>query len=320
VTQAQAGSAALKRIQYGTYGGPELMRLEAFELAAPGQGQVAVKVGFAAINPIDWKLRNGQMKIVTGNAFPRAMGFDFSGTVISIGPGVARFVPGDAVFGLARFKECGALGEAVIANETALARKPGNLSFEDAACLGTPGVTAWNGLADKAKLAAGQHVFINGCSGAVGEAAVQIARMHGAVISGSCSADTMERARAIGVQNVFDYRTTDLSRLSERFDVVYDTAATMSVGLGLALLRKGGVFLDLNPTPGKFIRAIFNRRLKPIVCTPRPDILDGLARAAEDGKLRIPVAEIVPLNEAIGLVTALEAGRKLRGKGLVAMA
>lgn len=128
----------MKRIQYNMYGGPELMRLDEFELAAPGQGQVAVKVKFAAINPIDWKLRNGQMKIVTGKAFPRAMGFDFAGTVTAVGPGVTRFVPGDAVFGLARFKESGALGEAVIANETALAIKPGNISFEDAACLGTP--------------------------------------------------------------------------------------------------------------------------------------------------------------------------------------
>lgn len=194
----------MKRIQYGMYGGPELMRLDEFELAAPGKGQVAVKVNFAAVNPIDWKLRNGQMKIVTGNAFPRAMGFDLSGTVISVGPGVTRFSPGDDVFGLARFKESGALGEAAIANETALARKPDNVSFEDTACLGTPGVTAWNGLVDKAKVAAGQHVFINGCTGAVGEAAVQIARMHGAVVSGSCSAGAMERARALGVQNVFD--------------------------------------------------------------------------------------------------------------------
>ena len=310
----------MNRIQYGMYGGPELMRLEEFKLAEPGQGQVAVKVKFAAINPIDWKLRNGQMKIVTGNGFPRAMGFDFSGTVISVGSGVTRFVPGDAVFGLARFKESGALGEAVVANETALAKKPGNTSFEDAACLGTPGVTAWNGLVDKAKLTAGQHVFINGCTGAVGEAAVQIARMRGAVVSGSCSAEAMERARALGVQTVFDYRSTDLSTLRERFDVVYDTAATMTTRLGLALLCEDGVFLDLNPTPGKFIRSIFSRQLKPIVCTPRPDILDGLAHAAEDGKFRMPIAEIVPLNKAIGLITALEAGRKLGGKGLVAMA
>lgn len=309
----------MKRIQYDKYGGPELMRLDAFELTMPGKGEVAVKVKFAAINPIDWKVRNGYLKMVTGKVFPRAMGSDFSGTVISVGPDVTRFKPSDAVFGLARIKESGALGHAVITNETFLAKKPDDVSFEDAACLGTPGVTAWNGLVDKAKLTAGKSVFVNGCAGAVGEAAVQIARMLGATVSGSCSAVAMERARSLGVQTVFDYRATDLSNISERFDVVYDTAATMTTAVGLNLLSKDGMFLDINPTPGKFIRSIFNRRLKPIVCTPRSDILDGLARAAKDGKLRLPVAEIVSLSEAIRLISALEAGRKLGGKGLVAM-
>jgi len=101
--------------------------------------------------------------------------------------------------------------------------------------------------------------------------------------------------------------------------VVYDTAGTMATAVGLGLLRDGGVFLDINPTPGKFIRAIFNRRLKPIVCTPRADILDALAHAAEERKLRLPVAEVVPLGGAIRLISELEAGRKLAGKGLVAM-
>lgn len=309
----------MQRIQYQKYGGPELMRLEDFELAAPGKGEVTVKVRFAAINPIDWKVRNGYLKMVTGKAFPRAMGSDFSGTVIAIGPSVTRVKPGDAVFGSARLKESGALGQAVATLESFIARKPDAMSFEDAACLGTPGVTAWNGIVDKANLKSGMHVLINGCTGAVGEAAVQIARMLGATVSGTCSTAAMPRAKAVGLRQVYDYRTTDLARLGDRFDVVYDTAGTIATAVGLGLLREGGVFLDINPTPGKFIRAIFNRRLKPIVCTPRADILDALARAAEERKLRLPVAEVVPLSGAIRLISELEAGRKLSGKGLVVM-
>lgn len=309
----------MKRIQYHQYGGPHLMRLEDFELAMPNKGEVAVRGKFAAINPIDWKLRAGSMKIVTGKTFPRAMGMDISGTVIAIGQGVARFKIGDPVFGLARFKESGALGQAVVTKEIFLAKKPETVSFEDAACLGTPGATAWNGLVDKAELKAGERVFINGCTGGVGEAAVQIALMRGATVSGSCSAGAMERARSLGVQTVFDYRTTDLSTIRERFDVVYDTAATMPIAVGTGLLREKGRFLDINPTPAKFVRAMFNRRLKVVVCTPRADILDNLARAAKDGKIRLPIAEIVPLTEAIQLITALEAGRRLGGKALVGM-
>ncbi|HKX44778.1 MAG TPA: NAD(P)-dependent alcohol dehydrogenase [Burkholderiaceae bacterium] len=309
----------MKRVQYPRYGGPQVMQLERFELAEPGNGEVAVKVRFAAINPIDWKVRNGNLKMVTGKTFPRAMGSDFSGTVISVGPGVTRFKPGDAVFGLARLKESGALAEAVVTSETFVARKPGAISFEDAACLGTPGVTAWNGLVDKARLKAGAHVFVNGCTGAVGEATVQLAQMMGARVSGSCSAAAMPRARALGVETVYDYRTTDMATMGARFDVVYDTAATMTTEVGLGLLRDGGVFLDIDPTPGKFIRSLFSRRLKPIVCMPRADILDGLARAAGDGKIRLPVAKTVPLGEAIRLLTELEQGHKLAGKGLVVM-
>src|SRR5437867_7493119 len=189
----------MKRIQYHKYGGPETMKLEDFELKKPGPGEVAVKVKFAAINPIDWKVRNGALKMVTGKTFPRAMGSDFSGTVIAVGVGVTRFKVGDAVFGLARIMDGGALGEAVIAPETFVARKPDSVSFEDAACLGTPGVTAWNGLVDRAALRAGQVVFVNGCAGAVGEATVQLARMLGASVAGSCSADAMQIAQSLGV-------------------------------------------------------------------------------------------------------------------------
>src|SRR6059036_2981424 len=136
----------MKRIQYYSYGGPETMKLEDFELKSPGTGEVAVKVKFAAVNPIDWKVRNGYLRIMTGRKFPRAMGSDFSGIVIGVGTGVTRFKVGDPVFGMAQIRDGGALGEAVIAPETFMAKKPDSLSFEDAACLATPGVTAWNGL------------------------------------------------------------------------------------------------------------------------------------------------------------------------------
>ena len=123
--------------------------------------------------------------------------------------------------------------------------------------------------------------------------------MLGASVAGSCSADAMQRAQTLGVDPVLDYRRTDLSTLSGRFDVVYDTAAVLPTRVGLGLTRKGGVFLDIDPTPMKFLRSILTRRLKPIICTARADILDGLARAAEQGKLRLPVAETVLLKEAI---------------------
>lgn len=309
----------MQRIQYHKYGGPEVMRLEDFTLDAPGKGEVSVAVRYAAINPIDWKMRDGMMKIMTGRSFPRGMGMDLSGVVTAIGKGVTRFKVGDAVFGLARFKQTGALGEATLAKETALAKKPDDLTFEDAACLGTPGVTAWNGLVDKARLKAGQHVFINGCAGAVGEAAVQIARLSGAHVSGSCSAGAMDRAHSLGMLKMYDYRVTDPAKIAEKFDVVFDAAATLSTAVGVGMLRKGGTFTTVEPTPIRFLRAIFDNRVRPIVATPRADLLDTLAHAARDKGFRLPIAQIVPLRDAIALIAALEGGQKLSGKAVVAI-
>lgn len=309
----------MQRIQYHEYGGPEVMRLEDFVLDAPGNGEVAVAVRYAAINPIDWKMRNGMMKIMTGRSFPRGMGMDMSGVVTAIGNGVTRFAVGDAVFGLARFRQTGALGEAVLAKDVALAKKPEGLSFEDAACLGTPGVTAWNGLIDKAKVKGGQSVFINGCAGAVGEAAVQIARLSGADVSGSCRAEAMERGRSLGMADVYDYRSTDPTKIAKKFDVVFDAAATLSTAAGIGMLTRGGTFTTVDPTPGRFLRAMVDRRVKPIVATPRADLLDTLAHAARDKGFRLPIARIVPLSDAIALIEAIEGGLKLRGKAVVAI-
>jgi NADPH:quinone reductase-like Zn-dependent oxidoreductase len=296
-----------------------MMRLEDFELPALAEGEVAVKVKFAGINPIDWKVRQGNLKMLMGKSFPRAMGSDFSGTVLAVGAGVTRLKPGDSVFGLSRLKESGRLGEALVTNESFVAGKPNELSFEQAACLSTAGVMAWIGLVDKAGLKAGQRVFVNGCTGSVGEAVVQLARMLGAKVSGSCGADSMRRAQDLNVFPIYDYRQTDLATIDGRFDVVYDTAGTMPVSSGLRLLEGNGVLLDIHATPGKFLRAFLNRKLKLFFCTSRPEILDGITAAAVDGKLCMTIGETVPLTESIRQVADLEKGRKINGKGLIAI-
>jgi NADPH:quinone reductase-like Zn-dependent oxidoreductase len=309
----------VKRIQYDRYGGPETMRLEDFELAAPGAGQVAVKVEFASIQPIDWKLRRGDLKILTGRSFPRGMGSDFSGTVLAVGAGVSRLKPGDAVFGVTRLKESGAFAEAVVTNETFVARKPPEISFEQAACLATAGVMAWMGLVDKAHLATGQRVFVNGCTGAVGEAVVQLARMLGASVAGTCAAEAIPRAQELGVDPIFDYRSTDVASIGDRFDVVYDTSGQLPVGVGLGLLTKTGALLDIHFSPAKLLRSLVNRRLKLFNCTPRPAILDGLGIAAAKGALRMSISKTAPLADASRLIAELENGRTINGKGLIAV-
>ncbi len=309
----------MKRIEYQRYGGPELMRLTDFTLAKPGPNQIAVQVRAASINPFDWKIRRGYLKMMTGRKFPRAMGMDFAGTVLSTGAGVARVKPGDEVFGLARLKESGSFAEALVTNQDFVARKPSEVSFEAAACLPTGAITAWIGLVDKAGVRRGQGVFINGCTGTVGQAAVQIATMLGAQVTGSCSGAMQSLAKEMGVTRVLDYRTMDLTQLERSFDVVLDTSGSLSLSAGMKLLKRGGVLLDIFPSPAKFLRSFFDKRLKVVICAATPHILEEIGKAAHAGKLSIAVGKTVRLDEAIGLITALEDGAKIGGKGLITM-
>ena len=129
---------------------------------------------------MDWKIRKGEMKMMTGRKFPRGLGHDFAGVVEAVGPNVTRFKVGDEVFGAPGLKESGTFAEALVTEEKTVFLKPQSLSFEEAAALPIVSATAWNALVDKAKLQAGQRVFITGCLGGVGRVAAQIARMRGA--------------------------------------------------------------------------------------------------------------------------------------------
>src|SRR5271156_5095030 len=189
----------MKRVQYHRYGGPEVLSVEEFALAAPGRGQIRIRIRAAAANPMDWKIRKGEMKVMTGRKFPRGLGHDFAGVVEAVGPNVTRFKVGDEVFGATGLKESGTFAEALVTADKTVFLKPQSLPFEEAAALPIVSATAWNALIDKAKLQAGQRVFITGCLGGVGRVAAQIAGMRGAEIAGSCSAARRDEALAWGV-------------------------------------------------------------------------------------------------------------------------
>ncbi|WP_225998305.1 alcohol dehydrogenase catalytic domain-containing protein [Myceligenerans pegani] len=169
----------MKRIPYHQYGGPEVLRLEDFEPARPGSGDVLILVRAAAANPMDRSIRSGAMKVVTGRKFPRGLGHDFAGVVQAVGGGVTRFVVGDRVLGGASIEMSGAFSKMVLATETGVVLKPADLSFEEAAAIPTVGLTAHQAVVRKGRLQPGQSVFINGCLDGVGRAGAQIALARG---------------------------------------------------------------------------------------------------------------------------------------------
>jgi NADPH:quinone reductase-like Zn-dependent oxidoreductase len=306
----------MKRIQYHRYGGPELMRLETAEVTAPGKGQVLVRVLAASVNAVDWRIRSGGFRLATGRRFPRGMGGDFAGVVEQTGSGVTRLKAGDPVFGGLLPRAAGAFAEWVIAEEKYLARKPAALSYSEAACLPTAGVTALQAVVDKGRLQAGQRVFITGCLGAVGRMAAEIALTLGASVAGSCRDTARDDALALGIGPVFGF-DFDPAPLEGTFDLVLDTARTLSVKAACSLLKPGGRFVDIHPSPAKFARSAFSRHYSVLFGVFKLTDFEELARAAADSRITVPVARTVPLTQAAGALTELEEKHTPKGGKLV---
>ncbi|TGX49120.1 NADP-dependent oxidoreductase [Sphingomonas gei] len=307
----------MRRVQYQRYGGSEQLRLDEVDVPEPGRGQIRVRVRAAAANPMDWKIRRGEMKMLSGFRFPRGLGHDFAGVVDAVGPGVDQREVGDEVLGVTAISRAGAFAEFVVADEKNTALKPASISFEQAAAMTIISLTAWSALITKAKLKAGESVFINGCLGGVGRSAVQIARMQGAEIVGSCSASGREEALALGVGEVVDYRGFDAASYYHRFDVVFDAAGALSLRQCGAMLKRGGVSLHIVPTPAKMIGTFLSSRHHLVFGNPTRQSLAGITDAAARGLLVPAIGRIVSLSEAIAAIVELETTGLPKGKLVV---
>ena len=304
----------MKRVQYHQYGGPEVLKVEDFTLPEPGPGQVRIKVMAASANPMDWKIRKGEMKFLTGSKLPRGLGHDFAGVVEAIGAQVTRLKVGDEVFGATGLKESGTFAEAAICEEKTTFIKPRAINFEEAASLPIVTATAWTALVEKANLRAGQRVLITGCLGGVGHVSVQVALLRGATVVGSCSASRRDEALALGVSEAVDYSAFDASKFKNSFDVIFDTHGSLTISQCNDMLRKGGVALHIVPTPLKMIYGVINQRHKIIFAHLTPESMAEVSAAVEQGKITPQIGKVVPLSDAIYAIVDFEKNGLSGGK------
>jgi NADPH:quinone reductase-like Zn-dependent oxidoreductase len=221
----------MKAIVYCDYGVPNL-KFQEIEKPIPKDDQLLVRVRAASVNPLDWHFIEGTPYVMramgVGLRKPKdtRLGVDFAGTVEAVGKNVTKFKPGDEVFG----GRDGAFAEYVCVRESrAVALKPANVTFEQAASVPIAGITALQGLRDKGKVQPGQKVLINGASGGVGTFAVQIAKSFGADVTGVCSTRNVDLVRSIGADHVIDYTKEDFTKSDQRYDVMYDTVGNRSL-------------------------------------------------------------------------------------------
>ena len=305
------------RIYFNRYGGPEELHLSEVALAAPAKDQSRVRLQAASVHPVDWKFREGVLKMMTGSKFPKGMGQDFAGVVDAVGSEVKRFKPGDEVFGVMDMKQAAAFAEVLLTGESTAVLRPRALPVEQAAAVATVGQTAWLALVDTGHLQAGQRVFVNGCLGSVGRCAVQICRMFGAHVSGTCSQDGLAEAKAMGVEQPVDYRRFQPEAYRGKFDLILDASGNLSTGQCSLMLRGKGLAMHINATFPKMLRVMFARHNKLVFLKRDPALLQKVSDAAAQGKLTLPIGKTVPLSAAIAAVTELETKGTPKGKVII---
>ena len=216
---------------------PSGFQIREVEKPSPAADEVLLKVRAAALNPLDSHLlRHPLMRRILSARSKRKItgpGRDVAGEVEAVGSKVTRFKPGDAVFGACG----GAFAEYACAAESALAIKPENVTFEQAASAPVAGLTALQGLRDKGQVQPGQKVLINGAAGGVGTFAVQVAKSLGAEVTGICSTRNVEMLRSIGADRVFDYTQEDVTQSGQKYDLFFDLVANHSFSARRRLLH-----------------------------------------------------------------------------------
>ena len=245
--KAGAPTNPMKAIVYCDYGVANL-KLEEIEKPRPNDDQILVRVRAASINPYDWHFVEGTPYVMramgVGLRKPKdtRLGVDFAGTVEAVGKNVTEFKPGDEVFG----GRGGAFAQYVCPRATrAVALKPANVSFEEAASVNIAAITALQALRDKGKVQPGQKVLINGASGGVGTFAVQIAKSLGADVTGVCSTRNVDLVKSLGADHVIDYTKEDFTKSAERYDVLFDNIQNHSFSERRRALTPNGICLNV---------------------------------------------------------------------------
>jgi NADPH:quinone reductase-like Zn-dependent oxidoreductase len=294
----------MKAAVYRRYGSPGVVSVDEMPEPVPRDNEVLVRIHAATLGVVDSLARRGApfyARSHFGLRRPRfpVLGSDFAGQIEAIGPAVTRFAVGDQVFG-ALAPRFGAHAEyACLSEQAALAPKPANVTYAEAAALAD--TTALCFLRDKADLQPGQTILINGASGAVGAAAVQLARHFGATVTGVCSGAHTGLVRKLGAGTVIDYTETDFTRAGQTYDVIFDVAGTSSFTRCRAALSPAGIYLTTAPSLAILLQMPWTSRFgarKAVVA------FTGLRAPSEKRRNLLYISD---LTEASALVPVIDA-------------
>ena len=311
-------------MQYQGYGGADLLKPAELPVPRPAPSQLLVRVTASSVNPVDWKLHNGQYRWIMPVKFPSTPGFDLAGEVVEVGTQVTHFKPGDRIFAMLDRRPGGASAEYVVVGEAAAAQLPANIPEQEAAAIPLAGLTALQTLRDLGHLAAGKQVLIVGASGGVGHFAVQIAKSHGAVVTAVCHGRNVDLMRQLGADHVIDYTKQSDFRGVQDFDIVLDLVVQAPLRAFFSVMAKDGVYVATLPSLSRLAAAfllpfVSKRRVRIAAVKPRGEDLDVLRALWETRKLRPVVDRVFRLEELAAAHAYSQKGRVV-GKIVIAVA
>jgi NADPH:quinone reductase-like Zn-dependent oxidoreductase len=298
----------MRAIVINGYGTSEHLMLTELEDPRPAPNEVLIRVRAAGVNPVDWKIRSGMLRLVLRLKFPFVPGFDISGDVAAVGSAVTRFKQGDPVYAMLAPPRGGGYAELALAPESAVARKASSLTYVEAASIPVAAVTALQALRDLGGLRPGRSVLINGASGGVGTFAVQIAKALGARVTGVCGPSNVELVKNLGADQVLDYTRDDFTARTEIHDVILDAVAKSSFRKCRKILSPTGTYITTLPNLDVLFRGVVlqpllsllaqRQRAKTVFAKARSADLEFLSGLADQGKLKPVIDRILPLDQA----------------------
>lgn len=242
---------------------------------SPKENEVLIEVHAASVNQLDGKLKTGEFKLLLPYKFPLILGHDVAGVIIKIGSNVSRFKVGDEIFARASDFNIGTFAEYIALDQNDVARKPANISMEEAASLPLVALTAWQAFVEKAALKKGQKVFVQAGSGGVGTIAIQLAKHLGATVATTASFSNFDLVRKLGAEVVIDYKSQDFETMLKEYDLVLNSQDEKTLEKSLRILKPGGKVVSISGPPDtsfakdiglswfmKFIISLLSRKVK----------------------------------------------------------
>jgi NADPH:quinone reductase-like Zn-dependent oxidoreductase len=312
----------MKAVVFERYGPPKVLRLQEIAKPVPRDNQVLIKIYATTVAIEDVTMRRSSGANSVGQPKNSILGTCLAGEVESVGKGVTRFKKGDQVYGFTGFfGQMGTHAEYVCMSENGcLARKPVNMTYEEAAAIPDGGLTALPFLRDRGKIRSGQSVLIYGASGAVGTAAVQLARYYGAKVTGVCSTANLELVKSLGADNVIDYTAEDFTQSGQTYDIIFDAVGKLSFSRCKNSLTKRGVYLTTVPMPDSMLHMLRTLvgggkkvRFAATGLMParkKEKDLIFLTQLAEAGEMKAVIDRVYPLEQIVEAHRYVETGHK----------